>query len=311
MQVLVAGGAGFVGSHLCERLLAGGHAVLCVDNFITGTPQNVSTLVDQPGFRIIEHDITEPLDVPVEAVFHLASPASPVAYQSYPEATALANSVGSLRLLTLARQQGARYLFASTSEVYGDPLEHPQAETYWGNVNPVGPRACYDESKRFGEALARVYLNAYGVDVRIIRIFNTYGPRSDPNDGRLVPNFVTQALRGESLTVYGDGSQTRSLCYVDDLVRGIELAMFAPDTRGTVINLGNPEEHTVLEYAELVRDLVGTSVEIAFRPLPTDDPTRRRPDIHRARTQLGWEPAVPLREGLSRTVAWFRAAGMQ
>jgi nucleoside-diphosphate-sugar epimerase len=214
-------------------------------------------------------------------------------------------------LLRLARQHGARYLFASTSEVYGDPEEHPQRETYWGHVNPIGPRACYDESKRFGEALTMVYLRHYGLDARIIRIFNTYGPRSDPNDGRLVPNFVTQALRGESLTVYGDGSQTRSLCYVDDLVRGIELAMFGPNTTGEVINLGNPEEHSVLGYAELIRDLVDPSIGIVFRPLPTDDPTRRRPDITRARTLLGWEPSVELRQGLSATIEWFRAVSTQ
>ncbi|HZR99362.1 MAG TPA: UDP-glucuronic acid decarboxylase family protein [Chloroflexota bacterium] len=309
MKLLVAGGAGFVGSHLCERLLDAGHEVVCVDSMITGDQRNVGHLLDRPGFELRAHDIIEPLDLAVDGIFHLASPASPVAYQTYPEATALANSLGSLQLLRLARQRQARYLFASTSEVYGDPEEHPQRETYWGHVNPVGPRACYDESKRFGEALTTVYLNEHGVDARIIRIFNTYGPRSDPNDGRLVPNFVTQALRGAALTVYGDGSQTRSLCYVEDLVRGIELAMFSPNTTGLVVNLGNPEEHTVLEYAELIRELTGSSAEIAFRPLPADDPTRRRPDITRAREVLGWQPRVPLREGLERTIAWFREAG--
>ncbi len=309
MKLLVAGGAGFVGSHLCERLLDAGHEVVCVDSMITGDQRNVGHLLDRPGFELRAHDIVESLDLAVDGIFHLASPASPVAYQTYPEATALANSLGSLQLLRLARQRQARYLFASTSEVYGDPEEHPQRETYWGHVNPVGPRACYDESKRFGEALTTVYLNEHGVDARIIRIFNTYGPRSDPNDGRLVPNFVTQALRGAALTVYGDGSQTRSLCYVEDLVRGIELAMFSPNTTGLVVNLGNPEEHTVLEYAELIRELTGSSAEIAFRPLPADDPTRRRPDITRAREVLGWQPRVPLREGLERTIAWFREAG--
>ena len=244
----------------------------------------------------------------MEAIFHLASPASPVAYQAHPEATALANALGSRMLLDLARQRGAAYLFASTSEIYGDPLEHPQRESYWGNVNTLGPRACYDEGKRFGEALTSVYWNSYGLDARIVRIFNTYGPRSDPDDGRLVPNFVTQALRGEPLTVYGDGSQTRSLCYVDDLVHGIERAMFAPNTSQAVVNLGNPEEHTVLEYAHLIRELVGTDVEIVHRPLPKDDPTRRRPDISRARQLLDWEPRVALRAGLERTVEWFRAA---
>jgi nucleoside-diphosphate-sugar epimerase len=305
----VAGGAGFVGSHLCERLLDAGHEVTCVDSLITGDRRNIAHLLDREGFQLLVHDVVQPLDADAEGIFHLASPASPVAYQNHPEETALANAVGSQQLLGLARRLNARYLFASTSEVYGDPEEHPQRETYWGHVNPIGPRACYDESKRFGEAMTMVYLNQYGVDARIIRIFNTYGPRSDPNDGRLVPNFVTQALRGQPLTVYGDGSQTRSLCYVEDLVRGIELAMFAPNTTGLVVNLGNPEEHTVLEYAELIRELVGLPAEIAFRPLPADDPTRRRPDISRARERLGWEPRVPVREGLLRTIAWFRENG--
>ncbi len=306
VRLLVAGGAGFIGSHLCERLLDRGDAVICVDNLLTGNEGNVAHLVDRSGFTFLRHDVTQPLDVEADAVFHLASPASPVAYQAYPEQTALANALGSQQLLSLARRLAARYLFASTSEIYGDPLEHPQRETYWGNVNTLGPRACYDEGKRFGEALTSVYWSAYGLDARIVRIFNTYGPRSDPSDGRLVPNFVTQALRGQPLTVYGDGSQTRSLCYVDDLARGIELAMFAPNTTRAVINLGNPDEHTVLEYAQIIRDLVGSGVEIVYRPLPPDDPTRRRPDISRARELLGWEPQVPLREGLERTVAWFR-----
>jgi nucleoside-diphosphate-sugar epimerase len=283
--------------------------VTCVDSLITGDRRNIAHLLDREGFELLVHDVVQPLDADAEGIFHLASPASPVAYQNHPEETALANAVGSQQLLGLARRLNARYLFASTSEVYGDPEEHPQRETYWGHVNPIGPRACYDESKRFGEAMTMVYLNQYGVDARIFRIFNTYGPRSDPNDGRLVPNFVTQALRGQPLTVYGDGSQTRSLCYVEDLVRGIELAMFAPNTTGLVVNLGNPEEHTVLEYAELIRELVGLPAEIAFRPLPADDPTRRRPDISRARERLGWEPRVPVREGLLRTIAWFRENG--
>jgi nucleoside-diphosphate-sugar epimerase len=308
MRLLVAGGAGFIGSHLCERLLDRGDAVICVDNLLTGNADNVAHLAGRSGFTFLRHDVTQPLDVEADAVFHLASPASPVAYQAFPEQTALVNAVGSQQLLGLARRLGARYLFASTSEIYGDPLEHPQRETYWGNVNTLGPRACYDEGKRFGEALTSVYWSAYRLDARIVRIFNTYGPRSDPNDGRLVPNFVTQALRGQPLTVYGDGLQTRSLCYVDDLARGIELAMFAPNTTRAVINLGNPDEHTVLEYAQIIRDLIGSEADIVFRPLPTDDPTRRRPDISRARELLGWEPRVPLREGLERTVAWFRQA---
>jgi nucleoside-diphosphate-sugar epimerase len=309
MKLLVAGGAGFVGSHLCEFLLDAGHEVVCVDSLITGDQRNVAHLRDRAGFNLVVQDVVQPLDIAADGIFHLASPASPVAYQNHPEETALANALGSQQLLGLARRQQARYLFASTSEVYGDPEEHPQRETYWGHVNPIGPRACYDESKRFGEALTMVYRNQYGLDARIIRIFNTYGPRSDPNDGRLVPNFVTQALRGQPLTVYGDGSQTRSLCYVEDLVRGIERAMFAPHTTGLVVNLGNPEEHTVLEYAELIRELTGSTAQIAFRPLPADDPTRRRPDIARAREVLAWQPRVPLREGLERTIAWFREAG--
>jgi nucleoside-diphosphate-sugar epimerase len=308
MRLLVAGGAGFIGSHLCERLLDRGDAVICVDNLLTGNEDNVAHLAGRSDFTFLRHDVTHPLDVEADAVFHLASPASPVAYQAFPEQTALVNALGSQQLLSLARRLGACYLFASTSEIYGDPLEHPQRETYWGNVNTLGPRACYDEGKRFGEALTSVYWSAYGLDARIVRIFNTYGPRSDPNDGRLVPNFVTQALRGQPLTVYGDGLQTRSLCYVDDLARGIELTMFAPNTTRAVINLGNPDEHTVLEYAQIIRDLIGSGAEIVYRPLPTDDPTRRRPDISRARELLGWEPRVPLREGLERTVAWFRQA---
>jgi dTDP-glucose 4,6-dehydratase/UDP-glucuronate decarboxylase len=248
--------------------------------------------------------------VQTDAIFHLASPASPnpksaKSYLAHPVATAVANSQGTHRLLELAREQGARFLFASTSEVYGDPLVHPQPEEYWGNVNPNGVRSCYDESKRFGEAMTMVYDRTYGVDVRIIRIFNTYGPRCDPADGRVVPNFVAQALRGEPITVYGEGSQTRSLCYVDDLVDGIQRAMLRDLTRGQVFNLGNPEEHTVLEYANLIRELCGSTSAIVYEPLPPDDPTRRKPNIDRARAGLQWEPQVPLRKGLERTIAWY------
>src|SRR5579875_981129 len=308
VQTLVTGGAGFLGSHLCERLLKDGHEVICLDNFYSGRRANIAHLRSHPNFEVIRHDIVSPILLEVDRIYSLACPASPVHYQYNPVKTIKTSVMGTINMLGLAKRVKARILLASTSEVYGDPEEHPQRETYWGHVNPVGPRACYDESKRFGEALTMVYLTQYGLDARIIRIFNTYGPRSDPNDGRLVPNFVTQALRGEPLTVYGDGSQTRSLCYVEDLVRGIELAMFAPDTTGLVVNLGNPEEHTVLEYAHLIRELVGSAAEIVHRPLPKDDPTRRRPDITRARQLLGWEPQVPLREGLERTVEWFRAA---
>jgi UDP-glucuronate decarboxylase len=308
----VAGGAGFIGSHLCERLLAEGAEVLCVDNLITGARANVRHLVDNPRFEFVEHDVTEPLDVTADAIFHLASPASPNpasprSYIAHPVETALANSQGTHRLLDLALRNHARLLFASTSEVYGDPLEHPQRETYFGNVNPNGVRSCYDESKRFGEALAMSYRRKYGTDIRIVRIFNTYGPRCDPEDGRLVPNFVSQALVGTPITVYGDGSQTRSLCYVSDLVDGIYRMMTSDAASGEVINLGNPREHTVLEYAHLIRELCDSSSEIVHEPLPPDDPTRRQPDISKARAVLAWEPRVTLEDGLRQTIEWYRS----
>lgn len=307
MKVLVTGGAGFIGSHLCARLLAEGHEVVCVDNLLTGRRENIAALLAAPRFTFLEHDVTSPLAVEAEAIFHLASPASPPGYLAHPIETALVNSLGTYQLLELARQQGARFLLASTSEVYGDPLVHPQPETYWGNVNPIGPRACYDESKRFAEMLTMVYVRRFDLDARIVRIFNCYGPHSDPNDGRLVPNFITQALRGEPITVYGTGQQTRSLCYVSDLVEGLVRALFTPGTKGRVYNLGNPDEHTVLEYAQLIKRLCQSNSPIVFRPLPTeDDPRRRCPDITRARTELGWEPRVGLVEGLTLTIAWFR-----
>lgn len=307
MKVLVTGGAGFIGSHLCARLLAEGHEVVCVDNLLTGRRENIAALLAAPRFTFLEHDVTSPLAVEAEAIFHLASPASPPGYLAHPVETALVNSLGTYQLLELARQQGARFLLASTSEVYGDPLVHPQPETYWGNVNPIGPRACYDESKRFAEMLTMVYVRRFDLDARIVRIFNCYGPHSDPNDGRLVPNFITQALRGEPITVYGTGQQTRSLCYVSDLVEGLVRALFTPGTKGRVYNLGNPDEHTVLEYAQLIKCLCQSDSPIVFRPLPTeDDPRRRCPDITRARTELGWEPRVGLVEGLTLTIAWFR-----
>jgi len=310
----VAGGAGFIGSHLCERLLAEGATVLCVDNLITGSRANVQQLHDNPHFTFIEHDVIEPLDVDADAVFHLASPASPNpasprSYIAHAIETALANSAGSHRLLELARHNSARYLFASTSEVYGDPLVHPQPETYFGHVNPNGFRSCYDESKRFGEALAMSYRRTYGMDIRIVRIFNTYGPRCDPEDGRLIPNFVTQALSGEPITVYGDGSQSRSLCYVSDLVEGMLRMMTSDTASGEVVNLGNPREHTVLEYAELIRKLCRAESEIVYQPLRTpDDPSRRQPDITKAGVLLGWKPRVVLEDGLMRTIEWYRAA---
>lgn len=306
MRVVVAGGAGFIGSHLCARLLKEGHQVVAVDNLITGSLRNISHLMANPSFSYQEHDVIQPLDIPADAVFHLASPASPRGYMNNPLETALVNSSGSHQLLELARRQGASFLIASTSEAYGDPLEHPQRESYWGNVNPVGPRSCYDESKRFGEAITMVYFRSFGVDARIIRIFNTYGPHSDPGDGRIVPNFITQAMAGEPITVYGDGSQTRSLCYVSDLIEGILAAMFTEGTTGEVINLGNPEEHPVLDYAHIINEFCGSRSEIQFRPLPEDDPTRRCPDISKARSLLGWQPRVGLDEGLRRTIDWFR-----
>lgn len=309
MRCVVSGGAGFIGSHLCERLLADGHAVVCLDNVSTGDARNVAALRDRPGFDFIRADVTEPLPElgAVDAVFHLASPASPPGYLRRPVETMLANSVGTHHLLDLARRRGARFLLASTSEAYGDPLEHPQRESYWGNVNPNGERACYDESKRFGEALTFVYWRTHGLDARIIRIFNTYGPHSDPDDGRIVPNFISQALRGEPITLYGSGEQTRALCYVSDLVEGIVRAQVTPGVTGEVINLGNPDERTVREYAELINRLCGGRSEIVYRPfISADDPQRRCPDIAKARALLGWRPTVPLEDGLARTIAWFR-----
>jgi len=314
VRAVVAGGAGFIGSHLCDRLIAEGASVICVDNLITGARSNVEHLLDNPRFEFIEHDVTQPLKATADTVFHLASPASPNpasprSYIAHAIETALVNSEGSHRLLDLALHNRARYLFASTSEVYGDPLEHPQRETYFGHVNPNGFRSCYDESKRFGEALAMSYRRKHDLDVRIVRIFNTYGPRCDPEDGRLIPNFVTQAISGRPITVYGDGSQTRSLCYVSDLVDGIYRMATSEQTAGEVVNLGNPREQSVLEYAELIRGLCGSASEIVFEPLRTpDDPNRRQPDITKAKALLGWEPRVALEAGLKQTIAWYRAA---
>jgi len=307
LRVVVTGGAGFIGSHLCERLLGQGHKVTAVDNLITGMSRNITSLLSNPDFSFLQHDVTHPLDLPADVVFHLASPASPRGYLDHPLETALVNSVGTHNMLEMAARNGAAFLMASTSEAYGDPLEHPQRESYWGNVNPVGIRSCYDESKRFAEALTMTYVRSRNSDARIIRIFNTYGPHSDPDDGRIVPNFITQALLGRPITVYGDGSQTRSLCYVSDLVDGIIASMFTEGTRGQVVNLGNPQENTVLEYAYLIKEMCDSQSEVQFKPLPQDDPTRRCPDITRARTLLGWEPKVGLAEGLEQTIDWFRA----
>jgi len=305
VRVLVAGGAGFIGSHLCESLLQSGFDVIAVDNLITGRQENLTDLQKHPRFIFVKHDITKPLQFEADAVFHLASPASPVGYRRYAIETHLVNSIGTLNLLELARRCGARFLFASTSEVYGDPQVHPQPETYHGNVNPIGPRSCYDESKRFGESLTIEFFRSFGVDVRIVRIFNTYGPRTDPQDGRVVPSFIVRALRGEPLVVFGDGRQTRSLCYVSDMVRGIRLALEVDGLAGQVINLGNPDERPVIELAQLILELTGSTASVTFAPPRPDDPVRRCPDITRARQLLGWEPSVSLLEGLQSTISYF------
>jgi nucleoside-diphosphate-sugar epimerase len=309
MRALVSGGAGHIGSHLCALLLRDGHTVICVDNLSTGHRRNLTALLGSPRFVFVEHDVVLPFDppAPVDAVFHLASPASPLDYLSHPLETLAVNSQGTWNLLRLAEQHGARFLFASTSEVYGDPHVHPQPECYWGHVNPNGVRSCYDESKRFGESLTLTYGRQGRVDVRIVRIFNTYGPHSRPDDGRLVPNLIAQALRGEPLTIYGDGRQTRSLCYVTDTAAGIAAAMIMPDTSGEVINLGNPDERSVLDFAQVIARVCEVPLRIVHEPLPIDDPVRRCPDITRARRLLGWEPRVSLEEGLVQTVAWFRS----
>jgi len=304
-RIVVLGGGGFLGSHLCDQLLARGDEVVCVDDFSTGRPANVAQLVGQDRFTMVESDISRsiPVEGPVTGVFNLASPASPPDYLALPLETLAVGSEGTRRGLDLAHRHGARFLMASTSEVYGDPDVHPQSETYWGNVNPVGPRSVYDEAKRFSEALTMAHHRTLGTDVSIVRIFNTYGPRLRPDDGRVVSNFLLQAIQGEPLTVYGDGSQTRSLCFVDDEVRGL-IALFDSDLVGPV-NIGNPDEYTILELAETVVSLLGSSSEIIHLPLPVDDPTRRRPDISVARKELGWEPTTQLRDGLARTAAFL------
>jgi len=304
MKVLVTGGAGFIGSHLSERLVRQGHEVVCLDNFFTGRRENVRHLQDSPGFHLLRHDVCEPLPLEVDQIYNLACPASPVHYQYNPIKTVKSNVMGTLNMLVLAKRVGARILQASTSEVYGDPHVHPQPEAYWGNVNPIGPRACYDEGKRVAETLMSDYHREDGVDIRIARIFNTYGPRMAEHDGRVVSNFIVQAIRGEPLTLYGDGSQTRSFCFVDDLVDGLVRLMEADGVHEPV-NLGNPGEFSIRQLAEEIADCCGRAPAIAYRPLPQDDPTQRRPDTTRARTLLGWEPQVALREGLRRTIAYF------
>jgi dTDP-glucose 4,6-dehydratase len=308
MRVLITGAAGFLGSHLADRFLAEGHAVVGLDNFITGRASNLAHLDGRSDFSFVRHDISTPieLDGPLDGVLHLASPASPPDYLAHPIETLRVGAHGTTNALEVARVHGARFFLASTSEVYGDPLVHPQREEYWGNVNPVGPRSCYDEAKRFAEAMTMAYHRTHGVDTRIVRIFNTYGPRMRPDDGRVVSNFVVQALRNEPLTVYGDGSQTRSFCYVSDEVDGIYRLFMRGDAQPT--NVGNPHEYTVRELAELVIEITGATSPIVELDLPVDDPKLRRPDITRARTTLGWEPRVPVREGLAHTIAYFREA---
>ncbi|MEO3791923.1 UDP-glucuronic acid decarboxylase family protein [Nonomuraea sp. B10E15] len=307
MRALVTGGAGFLGSYLCERLLDEGAEVVCMDSFLTGGPRNVEHLMDRPEFRLIECDLTGYVHVPdrLDLVLHFASAASPADYLRYPIETLRVGSAGTLHALGLAREKGARFVLASTSEVYGDPLEHPQRETYWGNVNPVGPRSVYDEAKRFAESLTTAYRHSRGTDTGIVRIFNTYGPRMRPFDGRAIPTFIRQALKGEPITITGDGSQTRSVCYVDDTVSGI-LAM-ARSHFGGPVNIGNPDELTMLELATMIKELAGSSSEIVFIDRPADDPRVRRPDTSLAAEQLGWRARVPAAEGLGRTIEWFTA----
>jgi dTDP-glucose 4,6-dehydratase len=305
-RIVVTGGAGFLGSHLCTALLDRGDDVVAVDNLATGRVENIEHLFGRDGFTFVRHDVSEHLWVPgdVDAVLHFASPASPRDYLELPIQTLKVGSLGTHNGLGLAKDKGARFLLASTSEVYGDPQVHPQPEDYWGHVNPVGPRGVYDEAKRFAEAMAMAYARTHGMAVRIVRIFNTYGPRLRAHDGRVVSNFIDQALRGEPLTIYGDGTQTRSFCYVDDEIRGF-LALLDSDLEGPC-NIGNPDEFTVRELADIVVELTGSSSEIVHEPLPVDDPAKRRPDITRAKTELGWEPEIDLREGITRTIAWFR-----
>ncbi|HVE77899.1 MAG TPA: UDP-glucuronic acid decarboxylase family protein [Gemmatimonadaceae bacterium] len=306
MKVLITGAAGFLGSHLCDRFLADGHSVVGVDNLVTGHPDNIAHLVGDSRFEFIRHNISTYTYVagPLDGVLHFASPASPIDYLELPIQTLKVGALGTHNALGIAKAKGARFFLASTSEVYGDPLEHPQSERYWGNVNPIGPRGVYDEAKRFAEAMTMAYHRYHNLDTRIVRIFNTYGPRMRPRDGRVVSNFIVQALNGEPLTVYGDGSQTRSFCYVSDEVEGIYQLFLRGDSMPT--NIGNPDEYTVRQLAEIVVELTGTKAPIVYRPLPEDDPKVRRPDIAKARRQLGWEPRVDVREGVRRTIEYFR-----
>ena len=307
MRVVVTGGAGLVGSHLCDSLIADGHSVVAIDNFITGRLINIGHLDGDPAFTLIEANvIDDPLDVgEVDQIYHLASPASPIGYMNNPIDTHLVNSVGTKRMLDLARQQGARLLYSSTSEIYGNPEVHPQPESYFGNVNPVGPRSCYDESKRFGESITMEYVRQYGLDARIVRLFNIYGPRNDPDDGRVVPAFISFALQGKPLPIYGDGEQTRSLCYIADLVEGLRLAMDTDGLAGEIINLGNPDERTVHELGTLIADICASDAGFTHLPMREDDPERRCPDITKAVELLGWSASTSLRDGLAETIRYF------
>jgi len=307
MRVLITGAAGFLGSHLTDRFLRDGHEVVGLDNFITGSPDNIAHLTGHPGFEFVQHNISTYTYVagPLDGILHFASPASPIDYLEHPIATLKVGALGTHNALGLAKAKGARFFLASTSEVYGDPQVHPQPESYWGNVNPIGPRGVYDEAKRFAEAMTMAYHRAHGVDTRIVRIFNTYGPRMRPHDGRVVSNFIVQALQGAPLTMYGDGSQTRSFCFVDDEIEGIYRLFLHGDAQP--MNIGNPHEFSVRQLAEIVLELTGSSSSLAFRELPEDDPKVRQPDISRAREALGWEPQVTLREGVGRTIEYFRS----
>jgi UDP-glucuronate decarboxylase len=305
-RILITGGAGFIGSHLCEKLLEDGHEILCLDNFYTGTKTNILELTSNPRFEVIRHDVILPMYFEVDEIYNLACPASPVHYQHSPVQTIKTNILGVINVLDMARRLNVRVLQASTSEVYGDPLVHPQTEDYWGNVNPVGIRSCYDEGKRCAETLCFDYLREYGTDVRVVRIFNTYGPNMHPNDGRVVSNFIVQAIKDENLTIYGDGSQSRSFCYIDDLIDGIVKAMHTEKGFTGPVNIGNPVEFTIMELAEKVLALTGSKSKLTFKSLPEDDPKQRCPDISLAKYKLGWEPHIKLEEGLAKTIEYFR-----
>jgi len=305
-RILITGGAGFLGSHLCERLLRDGHDILCVDNFFTGSKTNIAHLISNPYFELMRHDVTFPLYVEVDRIFNLACPASPIHYQHDPVQTTKTSVHGAINMLGLAKRVKARIFQASTSEVYGDPEEHPQPESYWGRVNPIGPRSCYDEGKRCAETLFFDYQRQHNMDIKVVRIFNTYGPRMHPNDGRVVSNFIVQALRGDDITIYGDGSQSRSFCYVDDMIEGFVRMMDSEPGFTGPVNMGNPDEFTMLELAENVLKQTGSKSKLTFKPLPTDDPRQRQPDIALAKEKLGWEPKVRLQDGLKETIAYFR-----